>query len=343
MNIATAPSRADLREAADSIAEVQRPDGQIPWFPGGHADPWNHIEAAMALDVAGLVDEAVAAYEWLVATQRPDGSWHQYYRGAEVEEPLLDTNVTAYVATGVWHHFLATGDGAFLATHYPMVAGAMDFVTALQRIDGAVVWARHSDGTPWSFALLAASSSTRFSLACAAWTAEALGLRADAARWAEAARRLAGAIAHRPAAFTPKDRFAMDWYYPVLAGGLKGEAARMRLAAGWDRFVMEGLGVRCVADRPWVTAAETAECALAHAAAGEIDRARELWWAGQHLRLRDGAAGAYLTGLVHPEQRSFPTDETATYGAAAMILAADGIWGRTPASRLFVAQGGRSP
>ena len=29
----------------------------IPWFPGGHCDPWNHVECAMALDVVGLHDE----------------------------------------------------------------------------------------------------------------------------------------------------------------------------------------------------------------------------------------------------------------------------------------------
>ena len=26
----------------------------IPWFPGGHCDPWNHVETTMALDVAGF-------------------------------------------------------------------------------------------------------------------------------------------------------------------------------------------------------------------------------------------------------------------------------------------------
>ena len=28
---------------AQSIVELQRPDGMIPWFPGGHCDPWNHV------------------------------------------------------------------------------------------------------------------------------------------------------------------------------------------------------------------------------------------------------------------------------------------------------------
>lgn len=34
------------------ILAVQRPDGAIPWFRGHHLDPWDHTEAAMALDAA---------------------------------------------------------------------------------------------------------------------------------------------------------------------------------------------------------------------------------------------------------------------------------------------------
>ena len=32
---------AQVRETVDGIAEWQLPNGMIPWFPGGHADPWN--------------------------------------------------------------------------------------------------------------------------------------------------------------------------------------------------------------------------------------------------------------------------------------------------------------
>ena len=38
-------SASDVLATAHSIAEVQRPDGLIPWFDGGHSDPWNHVEA----------------------------------------------------------------------------------------------------------------------------------------------------------------------------------------------------------------------------------------------------------------------------------------------------------
>ncbi len=104
-----------IAETVESIRAVQLRNGMIPWFGGGHGDPWNHVEAAMALTVGGAVAEAERAFEWLMATQRPDGAWHTYYLAdGQVEEPRLDTNVCAYVATGVWHHFLSTGDAGHL-------------------------------------------------------------------------------------------------------------------------------------------------------------------------------------------------------------------------------------
>jgi hypothetical protein len=72
-------SATDLHLTVDGIAEWQLPSGMIPWFTGGHADPWNHVEAAMALDLGGRTAEADRAYDWLVDLQRDDGSWHQYY------------------------------------------------------------------------------------------------------------------------------------------------------------------------------------------------------------------------------------------------------------------------
>jgi len=327
-------SAAELAATVDAIAAVQLPDGMIPWFPGGHADPWNHVEGAMALATGGRVAEAERAYRWLARVQRPDGAWHQYYLPGRVKEATLDANVTAYVATGVWHHFLATGDTGFVAEMWPAVEAAMGFVLALQAPGGEVLWARHADGTPWPFALLTASSSTCHSLRSAVAVADVLGH--DRPAWELAAGRLAEAVAERPWSFLPKDRWAMDWYYPVLAGVVGGEAGRARLAAGRERFLMDGLGVRCVADRPWVTAAETCECAIAHASVGETDMAADLLATTRHLRHPDGS---YFTGMVHPERVHFPGGERTTYTGAAVVLA-DAVLAGTGAAATVFAPGG---
>ncbi|HXX88735.1 MAG TPA: hypothetical protein VEI83_00765 [Acidimicrobiales bacterium] len=324
-------SAAETVETATSIAAVQRPDGMIPWFEGGHCDPWNHVEAAMALTVAGLGDEARRAYQWLADTQLPDGSWFNYYlAGAGVKDPRLDTNVCAYVATGAWHHYLVTGRRAVLEAMWPMVDRALSFVLRWQREDGTVRWSVDPDGRLGAYALLTGSSSIYHALRCGVACAEALGLeRPD---WELAAGRLAHAIAYAPHAFEPKVEFAMDWYYPVLAGALEGDAAARRIDEWWATFVMEGRGVRCVSTGPWVTAAETAECVIALDALGRREEAVALLlWAQAHRR----DDGSYWTGIVYPERSTFPFEERTTYTAAAVILAADALSGASPAAGLF--------
>jgi hypothetical protein len=86
-----------------------------------------------------------------------------------------------------------------------------------------------------------------------------------------------------------------------------------------------------VADRPWVTGAETCELALALAAVGRTGAAVEQLAAMQHLRAEDGS---YWTGLVYADDARWPVERT-TWTAAAVVLAADAIAGTSPAATLF--------
>lgn len=322
----------ELRVTAEHLATLQLDNGMIPWFPGGHCDPWNHVETAMALDVAGLHAQAERAYEWLQNTQRPDGSWHAYYRSdGSVEETKLDTNVCAYVATGVWHHWRSTWDRGFAENLWPTVTAALDFVLSLRRDDGLALWAIEANERPWDYALLTGTASIQHALRCGAQLAEALNEpRPD---WLRAADEMTIAVQSKPDSFEPKTRWAMDWYYPVLTGAMTGDDAKRRMASGWDKFVMEGQGIRCVSDEPWVTASETAECALAFAAMGDTSTATDLLrWTRTHRR----DDGSYWTGIVYPDEILFPFDEYTSYTAAAVILAVDAITGTTQASNLFV-------
>lgn len=321
----------DLAATVDHIASLQLPSGMVQWFEGGHADPWNHVEALMALQLGGRRADAERGFDWMRSIQRPDGSWHQYYLADRVEQDKLDANCVAYIAAGVWHHWLLFEDRGFLEEMWPVIDAAVEFVLELQTPRGEIRWARHADGTPWTFALLTGSSSICHSLRCAIAVAEVLGhQRPD---WELSAAQLARVIRDEPDAFAPKHRWAMDWYYPVLTGVVLGEAGRQRLAERYDTFVMEGKGVRCVSDRPWVTAAETCECLMAHLAVGERERAMDLFHWAQRLREPDGK---YWTGIVYPDEVHFPGGEQSSYTAAAVVLAADALADASPAAGLFV-------
>ena len=173
---------------------------------------------------AGLHAEAERAYEWLVQMQRPDGSWYDYYVGAtggtpephRVEDAKLDTNVCAYVATGVWHHWLITGDRGFVEHLWPIVQRAIDWVLELQTPRGEIVWAREVDAPAVD---LRAAHRLVVDLPLAAVRAAPgrAGRRGTAPTGSCPASTSADVIRTRPDAFAPKHRWAMDWYYPVLS------------------------------------------------------------------------------------------------------------------------------
>ena len=311
------------------IAAEQGADGALPWFQGGQLDPWDSVEAAMALDVGGAHDRAVAAYRWLAARQRPDGSWAAEFRAGVESAPAAESNHAGYLAVGVWHSWLVTGDERLVVELWPVVRRGLDLVTRMQLSGGAIGWALRPDGTADDTALLTGNASLFQALRCGIALA---GLQGEVQPdWEVAVADLGTALRTRPDAFADRSRYSMDWYYPVLGGAVTGTAARERLAADWDRFVVPGLGARCVSDRPWVTGAETCELALALAAAGQRDAAVEQVAAMQHLRDDDGS---YWTGLVYADDARWPVERT-TWTAAAVVLAADALAGATPGSGLF--------
>jgi hypothetical protein len=323
-----------MRATVATIARSQLGDGSIPWFHGGHVDPWDHVEAAMALDVGGEHERAAGAYRWLGRTQRGDGAWPARSRDGTVLDPTLDANFCSYVATGLWHHFRVTSDRQLIEEMWSCVVKAIDFTLDLQAPDGSIYWARDESGRPWPAALLTSSSCIHLSLRCALALADALGdSRPD---WELGADKLAAATANPEAAtFESKDRFAMDWYYPALGGILVGDAARRRLGSRWDDFISEGRGARCVIDRPWITSAETCELVIALDTAGMRDQACVVFEWIQYLRNGDGS---YWTGATFPDGTVWPR-ERPTWSSAAMVLAYDVLCGLTPASGLWRGEG----
>jgi hypothetical protein len=319
----------DARETAEYIATQQLADGSIPHFDGSFADPWNHVEAAMGLDAAGHHAEARRAYLWLLSVQRSDGAWASAYRDGVIEDATLDANFTAYSAAGLWHHYVATGDLDFLERSWNAIERAMEFVLALQAPSGAILWARDDRYEPWPLPLLTSTSCIHLSLRSALAIAASLGV--DKPDWELALTSIAGAINDPTTVWADKRRFSMDWYYPVLGGAVLDTEARALLRSQWDGFVVEGLGARCVSDRPWITSGETSELILALDVAGLKEEATTMFEWVHHLRA-DG--GGYWMGANFPGTVVWPRQQP-TWAAGSVLLAADAIERKTPTSGFF--------
>ncbi|MBC2711213.1 MAG: phenyltransferase domain-containing protein [Desulfosarcina sp.] len=322
--------RLDVDTVCRLIAATQLASGEIPWSTGDKTDPWDHVEAAMGLVVGGYIEQARLAFDWSRAMQLADGSWFAAYRNGIPENRTRETNMSAYIAVGVFHYWLITGDRTFLESMWDTVRRAIDFAVNHQSANGEICWAISPQGKVDPMALLTGSSSIYMSLKCAMAIAAVLGMATRP--WADAFKRLGDAICNRPYLFNmTKSRFSMDWFYPVLCGAVTGEAAGQRFERQWKKYVVEGLGVRCVSDQPWVTIAESSELVLALAAMGDTEKAHIVFnWLSDHV-FDDGS---FWCGFTFPDMTLWP-EEKITWTNAAVLLAADALFNLTPASRLF--------
>lgn len=323
-------STVDIASTSEFILSVQRPDGEIPWSKGGKTDPWDHVESAMGLSVAGYLKEAESAYEWLVRNQLKDGSWWSAIRNGIPEDTTRETNMSAYIAVGVFHYYLITDNIAFVKRLWPAVKAGINYALKLQAPTGEIYWAKNREGVVDPMALLTGSSSVYMSLKCALAIASLLGQSQPG--WDRALEKLGEAIRNKPDCFNMiKSRFSMDWYYPILCGAVGGGEARKRIDKFWDKFAVPEWGVRCVSDRPWVTMAETSELVLALAAIGDFDRAEMVFsW----LRDKKYDDGSYWMGVTFPDAVIWPEEKT-SWTAAAVLLAYDALNELTPGSGLF--------
>lgn len=327
-------SAAEVAETAASIAAMQEADGAIPWTVGEHVDVWNHVEGAMAMLVGGEVEAAERAYDWCLRWQREDGSWPMKIVAGSVEDASGETNMCAYLAVGVWHHWLVRRDVRFVRRFWPTVQRALDYVVSLQLPFGGISWSQEArpDGSVGGRvneeALVAGSSSIYQALRAGVALSDLMDDPQPG--WELAGGRLGHALREHRDLFLDKSEFSMDWYYPVLGGAVRGEDGERLIDSRWETFVEDGLGIRCVSENPWVTGAETCELVMALDALGDRDRALQLLADVQHLR----DEGRYWTGYVFPDKVNWPPEHT-TYTAAAVILAVDALGHNTGGSDIM--------
>ncbi|MCP4687018.1 MAG: phenyltransferase domain-containing protein [Desulfobacterales bacterium] len=320
----------DVDAISRLILDTQRKSGEIPWSPGEKTDPWDHVEAAMGLTIGGFYPGAREALGWLADIQLDDGSWFASYRNGEPEDKTRDTNMSSYIAAGVYHYYLITGDYDFVREMWETVERAIGFALGMQAATGEIYWARSPAYVVDPVALLTGSSSVFFSIKCAMALAKLL--RVEKPEWTRALEKLGHAIRNTPQRFNmTKSRFSMDWFYPILAGAVTGRDARKRIKKSWKKFVVEGQGVLCVSDESWVTLAETSELVLALVAMGNRDLAKIVFnWISEKCF----SDGSYWCGHTVPDMTIWP-EEKFTWTNAAVLLAADALFHLTPASRFF--------
>ncbi|MBF0102198.1 MAG: phenyltransferase domain-containing protein [Desulfobacterales bacterium] len=320
----------EIETLACLIQKTQKQNGEIPWSDGDKTDPWDHVESIMGLSIGGYFHEAKRAFYWLAEHQLEDGSWYAAYQDSVPTDLTRDANMSTYIAVGLFHYYLITKDQSFLKEMWDTMARAIDFAMGLQANGGEIYWAINPEGKIDPMALLTGSSSMYLSIKCAIAISRILNRKQPA--WEEGLYKLGDAISHRPHVFNiSKSRYSMDWYYPILSGALTGDSAQNRLKKYWKKFVVDGMGIRCVSDQPWVTIAETSEFVLSLYAMGNSGLAQIVFnW----IQTRKYDDGSFYCGFTFPDMVIWP-DVKYTWTNAVALMAADALYNLTPATNFL--------
>ena len=323
-----------LNHLGKFLDHVQFLSGAIPSNQDGSHDPWDHLEAVMGLTTLGYKDQALNGLHWMASNQNEDGSWYNLYQDNKPLELNKQTNYASYIAVAVWHFYLLNNDIHFLKNFWEPVKKGVLFSLSLQHSNGAIAWNIDKYEKIDEDYLLTGCSSIAKSLECAIAICQVLDHKSFELEWRESHSKLIVALENPAEIFDLKkdrSRFSMDWYYPILGGINSKKRIVSLIEMIKNSFWIKDLGIKCVADEPWVTVAETSECSIAFKKIGEDKIASELLL--NAIAIVDSHDIPYM-GWQFNENIYWP-EETPSWTAAACILAADANNKLTPGADLF--------
>ena len=308
----------------------------ILWFPGGHCrpvEPRRGGHGAVASAGAAPRPSGPTSGWSRPSTTTAAGSTTTWTDG--VEDYRLDTNVIAYVAVGVWHHFLAHRRHAASSSRCGRsVERAMRLRARLQQPSGEILWCRSSPTASRPAATRCSPARRRSTCRCGAPSPSPSALGRRAAR-VGAGRRLARPCHRPPARGRSSPRTAGPWTGTTRCCPAPSPARRPGPAARAVGRVRHGRPRRALRVRP----------ALGHRggdgrvrawpstpSAWTPRRAQLLEWV-QRYRYHDGS---YWTGCVLPRGRALPRRRAlAPTPRRPIVLADDALDGGSAAAGLF--------
>ena len=316
------------------IKSIQYKSGAIPSNEDGTHDPWDHIESIMGLNIYKDIEASKSAFNWLTHHQNSDGSWYAKYYKTDAIEKNKPTHFSPYIAVAALHFFRIFKDINFLQSIWSSIELAVNFSVELQQDNGTIPWSINNNSQIENDYLLTGCSSILKSIECGIALSKILNQTENIEKWKKAHLLLSNAIQDPDGKFDlikDRKRFSMDWYYPILSGCLKQDEKSYYINKIFKDFYLDGIGIKCVIEEPWVTVAETSEFILALMCAGYDDEAKRLLF--DVLNISD-EEGIPFMGWQY-EQNIFWPEEKPSWTAAALMLSADCVFDYSDASDLF--------
>ena len=289
------------------IISNQSPSGAIFWDEKAKCDPWDHCECLIALAIYEEWEHFWRGVNWFFTNLNEDGLIYAEFQNEKPSKLHYESHHAPYIIIPLVQASLIDQEQDYkkILTNEQLLKleNVFEALNDFKDEDGYFYWAKDSNGYSDN-SLITASMSIFLSLVAK----DKSFPKFNTEMWQEKFNRDG----------VDRSRFSMDFYYPFLAGIKNNKKEFLDLL---DNYYVKGLGVKCVAEEPWVTIAESSECVISALIHDNENIAKQIFNDIQQFQNKDGI---FPTGYQYKMEIFWP-EEDSTWTNAAVIIAAHAL------------------
>ena len=289
------------------IISNQSSSGAIFWDEKGKCDPWDHCECLIALAIYEEWEHFWRGVNWFITNLNEDGLIYAEFQNEKPSKLHYESHHAPYIIMPLIQASLIDKEQNYkkILTNEQLLKleNIFEVLDDFKDEDGYFYWAKDSNGYSDN-SLITASMSIFLSLVAK----DKSFPKFNTEMWQEKFNRDG----------VDRSRFSMDFYYPFLAGIKNNKKEFLDLL---DNYYVKGLGVKCVAEEPWVTIAESSECVISALIHDNENIAKKIFNDIQQFQNKDGI---FPTGYQYDMEIFWP-EENSTWTNAAVIIAAHAL------------------
>ena len=289
------------------IISNQSSSGAIFWDEKGKCDPWDHCECLIALAIYEEWEHFWRGVNWFFTNLNEDGLIYAEFQNEKPSKLHYESHHAPYIIMPLIQASLIDKEQNYkkILTNEQLLKleNIFEVLDDFKDEDGYFYWAKDSNGYSDN-SLITASMSIFLSLVAKDKSFPKFNIE----MWQEKFNRDG----------VDRSRFSMDFYYPFLAGIKNNKKEFLDLL---DNYYVKGLGVKCVAEEPWVTVAESSECVISALIHDNENIAKQIFNDIQQFQNKDGI---FPTGYQYKMEIFWP-EEDSTWTNAAVIIAAHAL------------------
>jgi hypothetical protein len=289
------------------IISNQSSSGAIFWDEKGKCDPWDHCECLIALAIYEEWEHFWRGVNWFFTNLNEDGLIYAEFQNEKPSKLHYESHHAPYIIMPLIQASLIDKEQDYkkILTNEQLLKleNIFEVLDDFKDEDGYFYWAKDSNGYSDN-SLITASMSIFLSLVAK----DKSFPKFNTEMWQEKFNRDG----------VDRSRFSMDFYYPFLAGIKNNKKEFLDLL---DNYYVKGLGVKCVAEEPWVTIAESSECVISALIHDNENIAKQIFNDIQQFQNKDGI---FPTGYQYDMEIFWP-EENSTWTNAAVIIAAHAL------------------